>query len=60
MALLLLFLDVAYYHKWINLEYSQLGDTEFRKIDMKSTSVCGYTYHCGLTESALCPRIAQM
>ena len=27
---------------------------------MKSTSICGYTYHCGLTESALCAHRAQM
>lgn len=44
----------------INLEHSQLGNTEFRKIDMKSSSICGCTYHCGLTESALCAHCAQM
>lgn len=43
-----------------NLEYCQHLNTEARKIDMKSTFVCGYTYHCGLTESALCAHFAQM
>lgn len=47
---------------WLNTTnldtYSQHLNT--KKTDMKSTSVCGSTYHCGPTESALCAHRAQM
>lgn len=54
------FSNVGKYQKWINLEYGKLRSTKFRKIDIKGSSVCGCTYHWGLTESALCAHRAQV